>query len=128
MENKIAEERKEPKGNLAVIRIRGKTGIKKPIKYTMGLLRLHKKNVCVVVPNNEKFTGMLKKVKDYVTWGEINDETFKLLAEKRGEEYKGREKDKKGKIEYGKFMKIGDKKIKKFFRLNMPKKVYHVLS
>lgn len=116
------EIKEEKKGNLAVIRVRGKTGVDKPIEDTMTLLRLYKKNVCVVVPNNEKFVGMMRKVKDYVTCGEISDETFKELVEKRGEEYKGREQDRKGKVKYSKFIKIGDKKIKKFFRLSMPKK------
>ena len=121
MNKKEAKEEKS-KGNLAVIRIRGLTGVKKTIEDIMVLLRLYKKNVCVVVPNNEKYTGMIKKVDGYITWGEISNETFNLLVEKRGEEYKGREEDKKGKIKYGKFIKIGDKKIKRFFRLNMPKK------
>ena len=121
MNKKEAKEEKS-KGNLAVIRIRGLTGVKKTIEDTMRLLRLYRKNVCVIVPNNEKYAGMIKKVVGYVTWGEISDETFNLLVEKRGEEYKGREEDKKGKIKYSKFIKIGDKKIKRFFRLNMPKK------
>jgi len=117
------ENKEELKGNLAIIRVRGVTGLKKEMKDTMNLLRLYKKNFCVVVPNNEKYSGMVKKVKDYVTWGEISSEVFNLLVEKRGEEYKGREKDSKGKIRYSKFMEIGGRKIKKFFRLNMPKKV-----
>jgi large subunit ribosomal protein L30 len=116
------EEAKEGKGNLAVIRVRGVTSIKKPIKGTMESLRLYRKNFCIVVPNNEKYLGMIKKAGDYITWGELDEDTFKLLVEKRGEEYRGREQDKKGKIKYSSFMKIGDKKIKKFFRLNMPKK------
>jgi large subunit ribosomal protein L30 len=110
------------KGNLAVIRVRGVTGVKRGVKDAMDSLRLYKKNFCVVLPNDKLYIGMVKKVKDYVTWGEIDDETFRLLIEKRGEEYRGREKDAKGKVEYGNFIKIGDKKIKKFFRLNMPKK------
>lgn len=119
---KKSEETKESKGDFAVIRIRGLTGVKTPIENTMKLLRLYRKNFCVIVPDNEKYLGMIKKAKDYVTWGEIDEETFELLVEKRGEEYKGRETDRKGKIEYRKFVKIGDKKIKKFFRLNMPRK------
>jgi len=119
MENK---EEKKLGGNLAVIRVRGRAGVRSDIKDTMSLLRMYRKNVCVVVPHNEKYLGMIKKAKDYVTWGEIDDNMFNLLVEKRGKEYKGREKDKKVKIEYNKFIKIEDKKIKKFFRLNMPKK------
>jgi len=114
---KKMEKKKESKGNLAVIRVRGLCKVERGIKDTMNLLRLYRKNFCVVVPNNEKYHGMVKKAKDYVTWGEIDDETFDSLVEKRGEEYKGRASGKEGK-----FIKKGDKKIKKFFRLNMPKK------
>ncbi|MBL7054829.1 uL30 family ribosomal protein [Candidatus Woesearchaeota archaeon] len=113
---------KENKGRLAVIRVRGIIGVKKTINDTMNLLNLYKKNVCVVVPDNEIYRGMIQKADGYITWGEIDDEMFNLLVEKRGEEYKGREKDKKGKVEYSKFVKVGDKKIKRFFRLNMPRK------
>jgi len=119
MENK--EKKTESKGNLAVIRVRGLCKVEKGIKDTMNLLRLYRRNFCVVVPNNEKYSGMVKKAKDYTTWGEISDETFNLLVEKRGEEYKGKSSSKK-EDDSGKFIKKGDKKIKKFFRLNMPKK------
>jgi len=87
---------------LAVIRIRGSIGLKKDIKDTLSMLNLHRNNYCVVVPNNDNYLGMVKKVKDYVTYGELDDETYKLLVEKRGE-------------------KKGDK-LKKFFRLSPPKK------
>ena len=110
----MSEERK-----LAIIRIRGITGIEKSIKDTLNMLCLYHNNYCVVV--SDKLLGMIKKVKDYVTWGEINDETYKLLVEKRGEEYKGRITDTKKKINYKKFIIINNKKYKKYFRLNPPR-------
>ena len=36
---------------------------------------------------------MVKKAKDYITWGEIDAETFKLLVEKRGNAKKGEKQD-----------------------------------
>jgi len=69
---------------LAIIRIRGQIGLKKEIKDTLNLLRLYNQQYCVVVNNSPEFVGMLKKVKDYVTWGEINEETFKELLKTRG--------------------------------------------
>lgn len=104
----------------AVIRIRGLTGIKPDAKKTMQLLKLYRKNYCVVVENNPSITGMIKKIKDYVAWGEINDETYKALIEKRGKEYMGREKDRTGKIKY-KFWEVNGKKLKPFFALAPPK-------
>ena len=111
-------EKSKPK-NFAVIRIRGITGIEKGIKDTLNMLCLYHNNYCVVLNNN--MLGMIKKAKDYVTWGEIDDETYKLLVEKRGEEYKGRLTDSKKKINYKKFIVVNNKKYKKYFRLNPPR-------
>jgi large subunit ribosomal protein L30 len=72
------------KQKIAVIRIRGSIGLKKEIKETFKLLRLFKKNYCIVIDNTPNYIGMLSKVKDYTTWGEIDSETFTSLLEKRG--------------------------------------------
>lgn len=83
---------------IAAIRIRGLVNIKKTIEDTLDMLRLYRKNYCVVLENKPEVIGMLKKAKDYITWGEIDESTLKLLNEKRG------------------------KKDKKFFRLQPPRK------
>jgi large subunit ribosomal protein L30 len=111
------------KGNkFAIIRIRGSIGVNKDIEMTLEQLRLYRKNYCVVVPDNQSFSGMILKVNDYVTWGEVDEDTLNLLADKKGEEYTGRKTDTKNKINYAKFLKIKGKDYKKFFRLNSPKK------
>ena len=69
---------------LAIIRITGKIGIKKDIKETLNLLRLYNKYTCTVVPSSKNYLGMIMKLNDFVTWGEIDKETFRLLLEKRG--------------------------------------------
>jgi len=70
--------------NIAVVRIRGKIGLRKGIKDTLNMLRLFNKNYCIVLNNKPQNIGMIKKVKDYVTWGEIEEETLKSLLKKRG--------------------------------------------
>lgn len=71
--------------NLAVIRIKGMIGIKKEIAETLHRLRLRKKYVCVVLENPKpEQLGMVKSVRNFVAFGEINDETYKQLKEKRG--------------------------------------------
>ena len=107
---------------LAAIRVRGLTGIRNKVEDTLKMLRLYKKNYCCVLSNNPVYVGMLKKAKDYITWGELNEENFKMLIEKRGEEFKGRETDSKGKIKYNDFVVVNGKKIKKYFRLSPPRK------
>ena len=93
------------------------------IKDTLDMLRLYRKNHCIIIEDIPTNKGMIKKVKDYVTYGEVDEETSKLLFEK-GEEYTEKSTDRKGKIKYNKFMIYNGKKIKKYFRLQPPKKGY----
>lgn len=69
---------------IAIIRVRGKIGVNKDIADTLKMLHLFNKHHCAVVDSTPAFIGMIKKTKDYVTWGEIDSETFRLLLEKRG--------------------------------------------
>ena len=69
---------------IAVLRIRGDLNVRREIKDTLKMLRLFNKNYCVIVDNNPNYVGMIKKIKDYVTWGEVNKETVELLLKNRG--------------------------------------------
>ncbi|MBI2148090.1 50S ribosomal protein L30 [Candidatus Woesearchaeota archaeon] len=69
---------------LAAVQIRGAVGMNRKLIDTLQMLKLVRKNSCVVVENNRNYLGMLVLLKDYITWGEINNETMKLLLEKRG--------------------------------------------
>ncbi|AJF62554.1 MAG: 50S ribosomal protein L30P [archaeon GW2011_AR20] len=69
---------------IAVLRIRGDLNVRRDKKDTLRLLRLFNKNYCVVLDNNQNYVGMIEKIKDYVTWGELNKETFELLLKERG--------------------------------------------
>ena len=68
---------------LAVIRIRGETGIRPQPQKTTELLRLHKINHLVLVEDNESFRSMLQTAKDYLTWGEIEEATVEALLQNR---------------------------------------------
>ncbi|MEK6934473.1 MAG: 50S ribosomal protein L30 [Nanoarchaeota archaeon] len=72
------------KKKLAIIRIAGKSGLRKGAKDTFNMLRLYKKHNCVIVENNPSTIGMIKKLNNYTTWGELNKDILKLLLEKRG--------------------------------------------
>ena len=89
---------------IAIVRVRGGIRVKKEIVDTMDMLRLYKKNYCVVYEKTPSVLGRVEKIKDYIAWGEIDEETIKLLLEKKGEI------DPKDK-----------KKYKSFFRLNPPR-------
>jgi len=68
----------------AVIRLRGQVDVNRKIRETLAMLRLHKKNHCVVIPANDSYKGMLKVVKDYVAYGEIDAKTLALILRRRG--------------------------------------------
>jgi large subunit ribosomal protein L30 len=108
---------------IAVISVRGFIKLKKDVKDTLRMMRLYNKNYCVVFDNIPAKMGMIKKVKDYVTYGEIDEATFKELVSKRGEIYTGREKDEKMDMSR-KYMEVDGKKYNKFFRLAPPRKGY----
>ena len=68
----------------AVVRIRGKVRRSAPVKDTLRMLRLTRQNHCVIVPETPAFRGMVQKVKDFVTWGEVSPEVVAKLLLKRG--------------------------------------------
>ena len=67
-----------------VIRARRDRGVTKKIKDTMMMLNLTRVNHATLVPENVTYLGMLKKSKDYVTWGEVDAETIETLLKERG--------------------------------------------
>ena len=70
---------------IAVILVRGLIGTSPDVKKTLELLRLKKKHACVVIDNNEVSRGMVQRVKDYTTFGTIDEKTYKEMLDKRGE-------------------------------------------
>ncbi len=83
-ESKLVSKKIEWNDNLlAVVQIRGTTRTDIRIKDTLRFLGLNKKFSCVLVPNDPSYVGMIQKVKDFVTWGKIDKETFDLLMDKR---------------------------------------------
>lgn len=72
---------------IAVILIRGIIGSGQEVKDTLKMLNFRRKNNCIVLEKKPELEGMVKKVKDLTTWGEVSEETLKEM-----------EKRKKGKV------------------------------
>lgn len=70
---------------MAAVRVRGHAKIHRDAVETMDMLRLTRPNHCVLLPLNTTTKGMLQVVKDYVTWGEVNQDTIVELLKSRGE-------------------------------------------
>lgn len=121
---------------IAVIRIRGSIKTRKDIKDTLKMIRLKTVNNCVVLPENETYKGMIQKAKDFITWGEINKETFKKMLLKWGringnkkisEKYlkeKNYDVDKFITLFFEKKLKLQDVGINPVFRFHPPRKGY----
>ena len=67
-----------------VVRIRGSVDTSKEVEDTLKMLRLNYVNNCILVPEEGDYLGMLKKTRDYITWGKIDKQTLIELLKKRG--------------------------------------------
>ncbi|RLG42937.1 MAG: 50S ribosomal protein L30 [Thermoproteota archaeon] len=76
---------KEREPLIAVIRIRGRVDIRPEIRRTMEMLHVKRKFWATVVPATKSYLGMLRVVKDYTTYGEIDEDTLAELLRRRGE-------------------------------------------
>ena len=65
---------------LAVIKVRGNIGISPELKKTSELLKLRKPNQMVLVEETHSNKKMVEKVKDYVTFGEIDLNILLILV------------------------------------------------
>ncbi len=69
---------------ILAIRVRGQTRVRPEIEDTLEkllLLRLHNARILRMTPS---LKGMIMRAKDYITWGEIDEEVTELLLTKRG--------------------------------------------
>ena len=70
--------------SFAVVRIPGKGDLRHEVKDSLRMLHLTRQNHCSIVPEAPTYAGMLKVVKDYVTWGEVEPEVLAKLLLRRG--------------------------------------------
>jgi large subunit ribosomal protein L30 len=68
----------------AVVKVRGSISAKREARETLDMLNLDKTNNAVLIDNRPSYMGMLYRVQNYVTWGEVSKETVAMLLEERG--------------------------------------------
>ncbi len=71
-------------GVILAIRIRGRVSVRPQIEDTLEKLKLHRVHHARVLKMTPSIRGMITKAKDYITWGELDEETAELLIAKRG--------------------------------------------
>lgn len=69
---------------IAVVRVRGHMRLRQTIEDAMRGLRLTRVNHCVVVPDTPEVLGMVRKAKDYLTWGPVSASEIEELVRTRG--------------------------------------------
>lgn len=69
---------------LAVVRIRGTIGPRKDVKDTLSMLNIKRPYNATLIPSTPTYLKMLKKSKDWITWGPVSKETVLSLLRKRG--------------------------------------------
>jgi large subunit ribosomal protein L30 len=94
---------------IAVVRIRGDIGHSVDIWNTLKQMHLGKKNTCAILDNTPSTMGMIDRIKDLSTFGEISDEFAEKMMSKRGIA------DESG-------IEIGGKKYKPYVFLSPPRK------
>ncbi len=115
------KKQKQEEKKLAVVLVRGFARLRQPLGDTLAMLKLGRKNICVLVNDTSSIHGMLIKVKDFIAWGEVSPEVVKELFTKRGVLYTGRLTDSK-KIYSYKSMEFEGKKYYPYFYLMPPRK------
>jgi large subunit ribosomal protein L30 len=121
---------------LMAVRIRSDINATEEMKDTFKMLRIGRTNYATLLDDRPAYLGMLKVVKDRVTWGEPSYETILRLLKERGEATGGRkiEEEALKHLGYGsleelskapydceaEFSKLDG--IKPFFRLHPPRK------
>lgn len=69
---------------LAVARVRGLTGVRSEVEETLKMLRLNHSCHAVLIDDRSSYLGMLKRVENCITWGEVAKETILTLLKERG--------------------------------------------
>ncbi|MFO7835604.1 MAG: 50S ribosomal protein L30 [Candidatus Thorarchaeota archaeon] len=120
---------------LLAIRTRGDVRVRPQIQDALKKLRLGRNHSAIVVKNTPAMRGMINKVKDYVTWGEIDSEIAEILVRKRGrlsanrrlsDEYVKEHSEYKSMKDFSKALAAGEAKLsdvkglKPLFRLSPP--------
>lgn len=103
--------------HLAIIRLRGRTGISADKEATLKHLNLNRINNCVVVSESPQVLGMLRKAKDYITWGRIDTDSLNALVSKRGRLVQ----NVSGKSKSRRTISVDGKTYEPYFRLNPAK-------
>lgn len=67
-----------------VVRMKGTVNVPRWAILTLESLHLDKKFRATIIPENEQSLGMLRKIKEWVSWSSVDDSFVKEFIEKKG--------------------------------------------
>ncbi len=67
-----------------VVRMKGTVNVPRWANLTLENLHLNKKFRATIIPENEQTLGMLRKIKELVSWTSVDDAFIKEFVEKKG--------------------------------------------
>jgi large subunit ribosomal protein L30 len=67
-----------------VVRMKGTVNVPRWADLTLVSLHLDKKFRATIIPENEQSLGMLRKIKEWVSWSSVDDAFIKEFIEKKG--------------------------------------------
>lgn len=82
-ERAVEKERESVERYLIAVRVDGTPGVRHPEESTLSSLRMKRRFSAVVLHDNPSIRGMLRRVKDHITWGEAKKDDIKLLLSSR---------------------------------------------
>lgn len=69
---------------LVAIRIRGTISASREARETLRMLNLARNNHAVLIDDRPSFLGMISAVRDYITYGELSEESVVSLIKEKG--------------------------------------------
>ena len=94
--------------SILVVNIRGTINTPAPMKQTLKQLHLSRRHRATIIPDNQVYRGMLRAVKDYVSWCPIDAPFMVKILEKRARKEGGKPitKDDLKKLGYKSFIDL----------------------
>jgi len=69
---------------LVVVRVRGSVNVRRDVEDTLRMLNLTRNCHATIIDDRPSYLGMLQKVQNQVTWGEVSKDTIAMLLKERG--------------------------------------------
>ena len=107
---------------IIVIGISGLVEVPKKIQETLFRMRLRRKYSAVLIKPTFQNLAMLKKIRNFIAYGDISKEMLSALLEKRAASVDGKKIDVEKVIEQLEKKDLESLGIKPFFRLHPPRK------